>query len=177
MPELVNSRVGSLPGTSGADGTIVCPLPLKNSRKSLRMRAVVYGVVGVIWLRWRTGPGRECAARARRDGNSTCKGYQSTAAGRRNRDQGLARQPGSRPPASSVVGVPAGGSTDRVAVKAPTGQQVGGLAPLCQVHRASRTEAAPDQVTGNVGPVALEVLHCRRGDLAGQTMSPQLGAD
>src|SRR5690606_12175736 len=117
MPELVNSRVGSLPGTSGADGTIVCPLPLKNSRKSLRMRAVVYGVVGVIWLRWRTGPGRECAARARRDGNSTCKGYQSMAAGRRNRDQGLARRPGSRPPASSVVGIPAGGSADRVAVR------------------------------------------------------------
>jgi hypothetical protein len=46
MPELVNSRVGSLPGTSGADGTMVCPLPRKKSRKSLRMRAVVK-VVGV----------------------------------------------------------------------------------------------------------------------------------
>src|SRR5690606_42040258 len=49
--------------------------------------------------------------------NSTCKGYQSMAAGRRNRDQGLARRPGSRPPASSVVGIPAGGSADRVAVR------------------------------------------------------------
>jgi hypothetical protein len=41
MPELVNSRVGSLPGTSGADGTMVWPLPLKNSRKSLRIWEVV----------------------------------------------------------------------------------------------------------------------------------------
>ncbi|MNI54504.1 hypothetical protein D3C73_1094020 [compost metagenome] len=41
MPELVNSRVGSLPGTSGADGTMVWPLPLKNSRKSLRIWDVV----------------------------------------------------------------------------------------------------------------------------------------
>ncbi|MET0654567.1 MAG: hypothetical protein ABWX88_01305 [Pseudoxanthomonas sp.] len=37
MPELVNNKVGSLPGTKGADGTMVWPLPRKNSRKSLRI--------------------------------------------------------------------------------------------------------------------------------------------
>jgi len=41
MPELVNSRVGSLPGTRGADGTMVWPFPLKNSRKSLRIWEVL----------------------------------------------------------------------------------------------------------------------------------------
>src|SRR3546814_827802 len=41
MPELVNSRVGSLPGTSGADGTMVWPRAEKNSRKSRRMSEVV----------------------------------------------------------------------------------------------------------------------------------------
>jgi len=40
MPELVNSRVGSFAGTSGAEGTISWPLPRKKSRKSLRIRAV-----------------------------------------------------------------------------------------------------------------------------------------
>src|SRR5690606_17971200 len=37
MPEMVNSRVGSFPGTRGAEGTMVWPLPRKNSRKSLRI--------------------------------------------------------------------------------------------------------------------------------------------
>ena len=73
MPELVNSSVGSLPGTSGAEGTMVWPLPWKNSRKSLRIRAVLNGVE-VIGLRWRTGPGREGALAARLDGNGTRKG-------------------------------------------------------------------------------------------------------
>ncbi len=40
MPELVNIRVGSLPGTSGADGTTVWPRSRKNSRKRARMSAV-----------------------------------------------------------------------------------------------------------------------------------------
>jgi hypothetical protein len=42
MPALVNSRVGSLPGTSGLDGTTACPFERKNSRKSRRMSAVVF---------------------------------------------------------------------------------------------------------------------------------------
>src|SRR5690606_9069677 len=106
MPELVNSRVGSLPGTSGADGTIVWPLPLKNSRKSLRMRAVVYGVVGVIWLRLADGSGRDGAWRARKDGKSTRKGYQSVAPGRQERDKAGAqrpRQPGDQSSGSQRV--------------------------------------------------------------------------
>src|SRR5436190_23842410 len=37
MPELVKSSVGSLPGTSGADATMACPLPAKYSRNSVRM--------------------------------------------------------------------------------------------------------------------------------------------
>ena len=42
MPELVNIRVGSLPGTNGADGTMVWPLDAKNSRKSRRISEVVF---------------------------------------------------------------------------------------------------------------------------------------
>src|SRR5690606_16870964 len=49
MPELVNSRVGSLPGTSGADGTMVWPLEAKKSRKSRRMPAVLMSG-GVVML-------------------------------------------------------------------------------------------------------------------------------
>src|SRR5687768_13701479 len=41
MPEFVKSRVGSLPGTSGADGTMVWPLEAKKSRKSRRMSEVL----------------------------------------------------------------------------------------------------------------------------------------
>ena len=37
MPELTNISVGSLPGTSELDGTTVCPLDAKKSRKVLRM--------------------------------------------------------------------------------------------------------------------------------------------
>src|SRR5688572_27748612 len=55
MPELVNSSVGSLPGTNEAEGTMVWPLPRKNSRKSLRILLLLsLGVV--IWLGiWRAG--------------------------------------------------------------------------------------------------------------------------
>src|SRR3546814_6499319 len=53
MPELVNSRVGSLPGTSGADGTVVWPRAEKNSRKSRRMSEVVrvlgVGMLAGVW--------------------------------------------------------------------------------------------------------------------------------
>src|SRR6185369_9007347 len=48
MPELVNISVGSLPGTSGLEGTTVCPLDAKKSRKVLRMSATVKS--GVIQL-------------------------------------------------------------------------------------------------------------------------------
>ena len=37
MPELVKSRVGSLPGTSDDEGTMVCPLDLKNCRNCWRI--------------------------------------------------------------------------------------------------------------------------------------------
>src|SRR3546814_16227543 len=53
MPELVNSRVGSLPGTSGADGTMVWPRAEKNSRTSRRMSEVVrvlgVGILAGVW--------------------------------------------------------------------------------------------------------------------------------
>src|SRR3546814_961624 len=39
MPELVNSKVGSLPGTSDAEGTIAWPRAAKKARKSLRISA------------------------------------------------------------------------------------------------------------------------------------------
>jgi hypothetical protein len=39
MPELVNIKVGSLPGTKGLDATTVWPLDAKKSRKLLRMSA------------------------------------------------------------------------------------------------------------------------------------------
>jgi hypothetical protein len=39
MPELVNIKVGSLPGTKGLDATTVCPLDAKKSKKVLRMSA------------------------------------------------------------------------------------------------------------------------------------------
>src|SRR5512145_3358833 len=45
MPELVNMRVGSLPGTSGLDATTVWPLAAKKSRKVLRMSATEAGRV------------------------------------------------------------------------------------------------------------------------------------
>src|SRR5687768_4616033 len=50
MPELVNNKVGSLPGTSGAEGTMVWPLLRKNSRKSLRIWEVLILEGLVIWL-------------------------------------------------------------------------------------------------------------------------------
>jgi hypothetical protein len=39
MPELVNMRVGSLPGTKGLDATTVWPLAAKKSKNDLRMSA------------------------------------------------------------------------------------------------------------------------------------------
>ena len=49
MPELVNISVGSLPGTSGLEGTTVWPLDAKKSRKVLRMSATVnWGVM--LWV-------------------------------------------------------------------------------------------------------------------------------
>src|SRR5690606_18401865 len=50
MPELVNSRVGSLAGTSGAEGTTAWPRAAKNSRKSLRISEVVF-IGGSAWSR------------------------------------------------------------------------------------------------------------------------------
>jgi hypothetical protein len=46
MPELVNIRVGSLPGTRGLDATTVWPLDSKKSRKVLRMSETEMGA----WL-------------------------------------------------------------------------------------------------------------------------------
>lgn len=37
MPALVNIRVGSFLTTIGAEGTMVCPLAAKKSKKALRM--------------------------------------------------------------------------------------------------------------------------------------------
>jgi hypothetical protein len=37
MPALVNSNVGSLPGTSGLDGTIVCALRSKYFKNRVRI--------------------------------------------------------------------------------------------------------------------------------------------
>jgi len=45
MPELANSNVGSLRGTSGLDGTISCPLRAKYSRSGA---GVVGGLHGLI---------------------------------------------------------------------------------------------------------------------------------
>src|SRR5690606_19156759 len=50
MPELVNSRVGSLAGTNGAEGTTAWPRAAKNSRKSLRISEVVF-IGGGAWNR------------------------------------------------------------------------------------------------------------------------------
>jgi hypothetical protein len=41
MPALVKSRVGSLPGTSELEGTMVWPLDAKKSRKRLRISLLV----------------------------------------------------------------------------------------------------------------------------------------
>src|SRR5574344_2162053 len=41
MPLLVNIKVGSLPGTSGLDSTMVWPLAAKKSKKVLRISATV----------------------------------------------------------------------------------------------------------------------------------------
>src|SRR4249919_2515593 len=46
MPALVNSSVGSLPGTSGLEGTMVWPRAAKKSRKSLRISALLFMAVG-----------------------------------------------------------------------------------------------------------------------------------
>jgi len=46
MPELVNIKVGSLPGTKGLDATTVWPLDSKKSRKVLRMSETEMGA----WL-------------------------------------------------------------------------------------------------------------------------------
>src|SRR6478752_2258171 len=85
MPALVNSKVGSLPGTSGLEGTISCPLLLKKSRKLWRISALLRMVVvtgGGIRTRPRT-TGQECLgssdqlpSRADRDRNL---GYGKTA--------------------------------------------------------------------------------------------------
>src|SRR3546814_13841963 len=69
MPELVNSKVGSLPGTSDAEGTIAWPRAAKKARKSLRITAVVFMGGG----RRAVGAGRHAArpterARRRRRG-------------------------------------------------------------------------------------------------------------
>ena len=46
MPELVNIKVGSLPGTKGLEGTTVWPLEAKKSRKMRRVSATEIGA----WL-------------------------------------------------------------------------------------------------------------------------------
>src|SRR5262245_38845746 len=71
MPALVNSRLGSLPGTSGALGTIVCP----RSRKKLRNDCRIWSPVTGEGLSAASGggnlrPGRRRRARAVRDGRS-----------------------------------------------------------------------------------------------------------
>jgi hypothetical protein len=43
MPELVNIKVGSLPGTKGLEATTVWPLAAKKSRKLCRMSATDMG--------------------------------------------------------------------------------------------------------------------------------------
>src|SRR5450755_3151140 len=57
MPLLVKSSVGSLAGTSGADGTMVCPFEAKYSRNLLRMSAA--------FMRIRSSK-RTCASRSGR---------------------------------------------------------------------------------------------------------------
>src|SRR5690606_26074966 len=120
---------------------------------------------------------------ARKDGKSTGKGYQGAAPGRRNGvvqaltdapevpEQAPVQEPG------SVVRIPAGGGADGIAIEAAPGQQVCGLAPLGQVGRAGRSEAATDQVAGDLGPVALEALHGGGDRLPGQAMGAQFGPD
>ena len=44
MPELVNSKVGSLPGTSELDGTCSCPFDWKNSMNAERISALDFMV-------------------------------------------------------------------------------------------------------------------------------------
>jgi hypothetical protein len=58
MPELVNIKVGSLPGTKGLDATTVWPLDAKKSRKVLRMSATeITGVLMAGYLyESQTGP-------------------------------------------------------------------------------------------------------------------------
>ena len=53
MPELVNIKVGSLPGTKGLDATTVCPLDSKKSKKVLRMSETekVAWLMGVVSLK------------------------------------------------------------------------------------------------------------------------------
>src|SRR5579871_3249829 len=56
MPALVNSSVGSLPGTSEEDGTIVWPRSAKNCRKARRTCvALRYGGWFVMLRRWHPG--------------------------------------------------------------------------------------------------------------------------
>ena len=47
IPALVNSRVGSLFGTSELDDTIWCPFDLKNSRKAVLISVVVITIYNV----------------------------------------------------------------------------------------------------------------------------------
>src|SRR4249919_1557491 len=69
MPALVNSNVGSLPGTSGLDGTTAWPLERKNSRKSDRIWWLLRRVLGEFMRKpiWGTGTrtgrrtGKKCA--------------------------------------------------------------------------------------------------------------------
>jgi hypothetical protein len=50
MPALVNKRVGSFFTTIGAEGTMVCPLDLKNSRNCCRIAALVIIYQMFIWV-------------------------------------------------------------------------------------------------------------------------------
>src|SRR5690606_41579631 len=136
MPELVNSRVGSLPGTSDAEGTTVWPRLLKNSRKSRRMSAVVghagacveAGMWGVRKGGGRRGPGaraglglRGCRALAL----GSTLGYQDAAG---IRSAGPC-------PSGLVVEVERGGRPHDVAAKTPPEQEIRGLAPQGRVVR------------------------------------------
>ena len=51
MPELVNIKVGSLPGTKGLEATTVCPLDAKKSKKVLRISATEIEGVLMGWCK------------------------------------------------------------------------------------------------------------------------------
>src|SRR5690606_33159843 len=193
MPELVNSRVGSLAGTSGAEGTISWPLPRKNSRNSLRMRAVVYwldvvmtglggrpgGLVLPATLRHEAhGQGRQ-PGKAARLANPPPAVAGAGLSRRARARVATAREPSGLPCGLDVrvERVEPGRRADGLAVESAPGEQVGGLAPLRQVPGAFLAEPPTHQVARKLDPVALERCHGQLDGLAIEPMGAEFGAD